>query len=499
MNWIQNAVIYQINPRGLAAREPRNAFEAMVERPLRESPLAYMTRCLPRLKRLGVNLLYLMPPYPMGLEGRKGIGSPYAIRDFSAVEPELGTRADLAALVRRAHGLGMRVILDITPNHTARDHVWVKSHPEYYFPTPDGGLRFDWDWSDTAKLNYGAAGLRRAMRDALDGWLGFLGKGPGGAPDGVDGFRFDMAHIISDLSFWTECLAALRQRHHTRELLFMAESYGARNNLDLFGRGMNAAYDDDLYKVCQFLYAVDPAGETVIALAPEAEGHGDFAPTLAAYRAGGLAGAAASVLMRYESTLPADPAGPWLARYTDNHDEGRGLDRFGPGGVQAMMRLVFLTAHTLPFLLTGQEFGALNRPPIHARLGLCDKGPRVVEPGRQRTREGVEFEGNLFARGLEARRAWFEFYRTLIALRHTRRELTAGSFALLDAGEAAAPAARTVVAFARRHGTTGLHIAVNLGPEPRRLTQAALFSGPCVYGGLAGDALGPFAAVVSEV
>ena len=126
-SWLQDAVIYQVNLRGLAAREPRNAVEAVVERPLAESPLAYLTRNLGKLKRLGWTVLYLLPPYPIGIEGRKGIGSPYVSRDFLDVEGEYGTKAELAELVRKAHRLGLRVILDLTPNHTARDHVWTKS------------------------------------------------------------------------------------------------------------------------------------------------------------------------------------------------------------------------------------------------------------------------------------------------------------------------------------------------------------------------------------
>ena len=77
-SWIASAVLYQINLRSLAAREPRNAIEAATEKPLAESPLAYLTRHLPRLRRLGVNTLYLLPPYPIGQFARKGIGSPYA-------------------------------------------------------------------------------------------------------------------------------------------------------------------------------------------------------------------------------------------------------------------------------------------------------------------------------------------------------------------------------------------------------------------------------------
>ena len=88
MSWIDEAIIYQINLRSLAAREPRNAFEAAAEAETGESPLAYVTRNLSVIADLGVTVVYLLPPYPIGVQGRKGIGSPYSSRDFMAVEPE---------------------------------------------------------------------------------------------------------------------------------------------------------------------------------------------------------------------------------------------------------------------------------------------------------------------------------------------------------------------------------------------------------------------------
>ncbi|MDA0991472.1 MAG: alpha-amylase family glycosyl hydrolase, partial [Verrucomicrobia bacterium] len=303
MSWINKAVIYQINLRSLAMREPRNAIEAVGEKPNDESPLAYVTRHLGKIKRLGVNTLYLMPPYPSGQLGRKGIGSPYAIRDFKAVDPEYGTLDELKSFVRTAQAKRLRVILDLTPNHTSRDNVWVAAHPEYYFQNDDGELLWDFDWTDTAKLNYGHDDMRRAMTDVLDYWLGFLGTDAGGIPAGIDGYRLDMAHLISDLRYWNEAIAELRQRHNSRELLFLAESYGASNNLDLFGRGFNAAYDDDLYKCMVYGYGRDQDGESVISLSDEAPGNADFALMLAAYRQGGMAAAVAESLMRYEREL----------------------------------------------------------------------------------------------------------------------------------------------------------------------------------------------------
>ena len=497
-DWIPDALAYQINLRSLACREPRNAFEAIGETASPVSPLAYVTENLGALKALGANLLYLMPPYPMGLTDRKGIGSPYSARDFRDVDPEYGTLDELATFVRTAHDLGFKVIFDITPNHTSRDNVWATSHPEYYVKADDGELYFDGDWSDTAKLDYSHAGLRQAMTDVYDHWLSFLGDDRG---DGVDGFRFDMAHFINDLSFWDEALPALRAQHAGRELLFLAECYGTANNMALFERGMGAAYDDDFYKICQYGYARDVNGESCIALADDAYHNDDFADKLSAFESGGIAGAVECALVNYTPSEPntATTRRPSLLRYTDNHDEGRGVYRFGPGAVRAINQLIFMAPDTIPMLLTGQEFGAENRPPIHERIGLCDKGYRRVQEGRTDWCDGIEFEGNCFARGVDARQAWYAFYKELFALRTQHEALRRGSFALLDAAEACASPDRCVVAFARQHDGTTLHCAVNLGPDARTLGNAELSQGEVLYGGLKDHSLPAFAAIVTRM
>jgi glycosidase len=493
---VADATLYQVNLRALAAREPRNAIEAAAERGApQSSPLAYAAAGLPRLRRLGVDALYFMPLFRIGRERRKGIGSPYATADFSRVDPEFGTRDELRALVARAHRLGMKVILDITPNHTARDHAWTR-RPGFHVRNPDGSLHHDWDWSDTAKLDYRNPALRAAMRAALDGWLSCLGRGAGGAPDGVDGFRFDMAHILNDLSFWDETLPALRARHAGRELLFLAECYGAANNLDLFRRGMNAAYDDDFYKCAQYLYGRDAEGRSAVLPDPAAAGNADFAGAWEAFRAGGIAAAFEASLLRYERELPAGPDAPRLARYTDNHDEGRGIYRFGEGAARAVNALAFLSGHSLPLLLSGQEFGAANRPSIHERIGTCDKGFRGA--GGAPSRAGVEFEGNLFARGAEGRRAWYDFFRGLARLRRASAALRRGAYRPLDAGEDCPAGERAVVAFERELGEERLRCAVNLGPEPRRLRRAALFGGTRLWGSLRGGRLDAFSAVAAR-
>ena len=478
-DWFPEALIYQINPRSLAAREPRNAFEALLEAReggIHEPPLAYIARHLHLLKDLGVTVIQMLPPFEIGQACRKGIGSFYAARDYHKIDAEHGSVADLAAVVTESHRLGLRIIVDMVPNHTARDHTWITAHPDYYVQAPDGSPAYDWDWSDTAKLDYRNPALRDAMREVYAHWLSFAGG------DGFDGFRIDMAHFINDRSFWDEAIPRLRALHPHKDLLFLAECYGIDNNLDLFRRGFNGAYDDELYKCCEFLYARDAAGGSHLSLSHDALRHDGFAPVLASFRSGGIAGAVRHCVESYLNAAPTLPHPVHLARYIDNHDEGRGLHRFGEGAARAFSTLIHLLPGTIPFLLTGQEFGAVNRPSIHERFGLCDKGYRLVTESGERKVEGIEFEGNLFARGSAARKHWLKHYHRLAGLRLSHPELTRGTWEWFDCGEAAAAPNRQVVSFLRRHAGSTLLCAVNLGPESRELAHPAFERSKNLFG-----------------
>src|SRR5439155_19818930 len=117
---------------------------------------------LPRLKALGVDIIWLMPVQPIGRKNRKGaLGSYYSIADYTAINPELGTMADFDALVATAHREGIKVLLDWVPNHTAFDHPWITAHKAYYGTRADGTIIqasdngwHDTDWTDVAALNY---------------------------------------------------------------------------------------------------------------------------------------------------------------------------------------------------------------------------------------------------------------------------------------------------------------------------------------------------------
>jgi glycosidase len=390
----------------------------------------------------------------------------------------------------------MKVIIGMVPNHTSRDHVWVTNNPSYYVSDGEGTIVYDLDWTDTAKLNYLDPGLRREMTETYDHWLSILGTNEDGQPDGVDGFRVDMAHFINDLSFWNEALPELRQRHAGRELLFLAECYGTENSLDLFTRGFNAAYDDLLYKVWELFYGRDADGASILLPDPELPSNTDFADLYQQYLSGGIAAVIRHVFSEYEARLGAMNEPHYFARYTDNHDEGRGVYRFGPEATWAMFQLIAFSRSGLPFLLTGQEFGAANRPSIHERIGPCDKGYRTRTEDGIVKREGVEFEGNLFARGREARQALYENYKSVLAFRRKHRALIDGPIDFIDCEEDAPPTTHTVVAFSRGKGKRALRCAVNMGSEDRVLGADAFREGEALYGHCPEGLLPAFSAVV---
>lgn len=138
--WSRNAVLYEMNLRQTTS----------------EGTLAAAAERLGFLRDLGIDAVWLMPHYPIGKVGRKGsLGSYYSIRDYRAVNPEFGTMADFDAFVRRAHALGMKVLIDWVANHTSRDARWLAECPSDWYERDASGRPVVPDgWDDTAKLDY---------------------------------------------------------------------------------------------------------------------------------------------------------------------------------------------------------------------------------------------------------------------------------------------------------------------------------------------------------
>lgn len=177
--WLNDAVLYEVNIRQFSPEGTLNAFSAH----------------LPRLQKLGVEILWLMPIHPIGLENRKGeLGSYYSVRDYKAVNPEFGTMEDFKNMVRSAHDLGMKVIIDWVPNHSSWDNPLVQEHPEWYAKDSTGQMFSPWDWTDVVQFDYTQQGLRDYMIEAFKFWL---------TETDLDGFRMDVAHQVP-VDFWNE-------------------------------------------------------------------------------------------------------------------------------------------------------------------------------------------------------------------------------------------------------------------------------------------------------
>ena len=173
---LRNKVMYQIFVR--------NFSEA--------GTFAEVEKKLDEIKKLGVDIIWLMPIHPIGKKKRKGtLGSPYAISDYRSINPEFGTIEDFESLVNAIHSKGMKCIIDVVYNHTSPDSVLSSEHPEWFYHREDGsfGNRVG-DWSDIIDLDYNNHELWDYQIDTLKYWAGY-----------VDGFRCDVAPLIP-IEFW---------------------------------------------------------------------------------------------------------------------------------------------------------------------------------------------------------------------------------------------------------------------------------------------------------
>jgi glycosidase len=223
--WLKSATIYQINTRQFTS----------------EGTLQAAAKQLPRLKKLGIDVLWLMPIHPIGEKNRKGsLGSPYSVQDYFAVNPEIGNKQDMKQFVKQAHDLGMYVILDWVANHTAWDNVIHETHPEWYIkdfkndniPT----LWFDWD--DIIDLDFSNLELQDYMIEAMSYWVGEVG---------VDGYRCDAAGLVPN-AFWKRASQTLNQ---IKPVFMLAEWEGPQ----FYEHGFDATYAwswwETMHKIAQ--------------------------------------------------------------------------------------------------------------------------------------------------------------------------------------------------------------------------------------------------------
>ncbi len=312
--WSYGAVLYEMNVRQLTPEGTLRAAAARLE----------------FLRDLGVDAVWLMPIYPIGEKNRKGtLGSYYSIRDYCAVNPELGTMDDFDDFVAEAHRLGMKVLMDWVANHTSRDARWIAGKPaSWYERDASGEPAVPWDWTDTAKLDYANRDVWEAQTAAMEFWI---------ARHAVDGFRCDMAMLVP-IEFWQ--YAAARLRRVKPDLFLLAEA----EQRNLFDDGVfDACYGWEMHHLLN-----DVAQQRVRVTA--------LRDWLRADR------------RRY-------PRSAMRLAFTSNHDENswNGSEFARMGAARGIMAaFTFVVPGGLPLIYTGQEvgydhsFAFFDRDPIPA-------------------------------------------------------------------------------------------------------------------------------------
>lgn len=294
-DWIDTAIIYEVNVRQYTNEGTFAAFSSHLE----------------RLKNMGVNTLWFMPIYPISELNKKGtLGSYYSIRDYKEVNNEFGTLDEFKELVNKAHEMGFHVILDWVANHTGWDHTWITEHSEYYAKDENGNIisPLNTDWNDVAQLDYTNNDMRTAMIDAMKFWIDDIG---------VDGFRCDYAQGVP-LDFWEQARTELDK---IKPIYMVAED--GTNSDSLLNKAFDSNYNFELYDALKLASSVPNTAD------------------------------------KLESYIKKDlPYGAFKMNFIDNHDkntyDGTLADRFGEESLGALYTVVF-TAEGLPLIYSGNE------------------------------------------------------------------------------------------------------------------------------------------------
>ena len=298
--WANSATIYEVNIRQYTEAGTFKAFEAN----------------LPRLQKLGVKILWLMPIHPISELKRNGsLGSPYAVANYKGINPEFGNEADFKSLVTKAHSLGFKVILDWVANHSGWDNSWTTNKSWYHTDGSGNIVSPNNDWLDVAWLDYKNQDMRRAMIDAMAYWVKKFD---------VDGFRADVAAGVPT-DFWKQ---ANTQLQAIKPLFMLAEDQSVQSLLD---DAFIANYNWELK-------------DLVKAIADGSKDHTD------------LEAMATNQTFTY-------PTRSFPMNFITNHDEnswsGTEFERLGDA-VSAMAALTF-TYPGMPLIYSGQEVGNTKR------------------------------------------------------------------------------------------------------------------------------------------
>ena len=299
--WAKNASIYQLNTRQFSADGTFMAAEKEI----------------PRLKDLGVDIIWLMPIHEIGRKNRKGsLGSPYSVRDYYSVNPEFGTLDDLKHFVATAHEHGMHVILDWVANHTAWDNPLTVEHPDWYEHDYKGNFRPTpwWDWEDIINLDYSKRDLREYMTKAMKYWL---------TEADIDGYRCDVAGFVP-VDFWNN----VRKELDAVKPVFMLAEWESRDlHAEAFDMTYAWSWNETMHKICT--------------------GKADVS----------------GLFIYYSWNESAWPDNSFRMTFVSNHDknswEGTMWEQFGDGLEAAIVLSV--VGEGMPLIYNGQEAGNAKR------------------------------------------------------------------------------------------------------------------------------------------
>ena len=300
----KNIIMYEVNLRAFSSS---GDLQGIINR-------------LDQLKALNVNVIWLMPIYPIGQIN--SVNSPYCVKNYYEVGSEFGTLADLRTLTTEAHNRNMSVVLDWVANHTAWDNPWITQHPEWYSQDGNGNIIIPpgTNWNDVADLNFSNATMRVNMIDAMKYWT---------LEANIDGFRCDYADGVP-YDFWKQAIDSLNTIPN-RNLIFLAEGTRA----DHYDAGFEMTYAWDFYTSIKNVFA---------------------------------GSAPSTIYTTNTSEYAGVPAGKRKLRFTTNHDqsawEATPMTLFN-GKAGATCASVITTYYNgVPLIYTGQEVGRVSTVPF---------------------------------------------------------------------------------------------------------------------------------------
>jgi len=275
-----------------------------------------ITSRLDHIQALGINTIWLMPIHPIGTVN--SFGSPYCIKDYLGINPQIGNLADLKKLIEEAHKRKIAVILDWVANHTAWDHPWITEHPDWYTQDASGNIIHPpgTNWMDVADLNFDNNEMRNAMISAMEYWINQVG---------IDGFRCDAADLVP-FNFWQQAISSL-QNSAGRKLILLAE--GTRD--DHFAAGFHIDFSWDYYNAVKNIFVSN--------------------------------GSISAIYNTNNNEYANVPEGKKKLRFTTNHDLSNELTPIGVFGnkkaaLAASVATIFMNG--VPLIYSGQEVGVSN-------------------------------------------------------------------------------------------------------------------------------------------